>query len=199
MPVHNETITGPAQCLPRWSPYSITLPNPTRLVSSGWGQGSPRLFVGLSHLPRCRRGLASEWREMSRVSSARPSCVRLRWLMPVAGTVLALVMSAVALPPGARGSTAATPIYLDPQYSPRERAADLLSRMTLDEKLAMVHGGQLLPGGGAGSIPGNQRLGIPALNLSDSPLGVGNFASAVTQSPDGTSNAATWDPNLVGH
>jgi beta-glucosidase len=118
--------------------------------------------------------------------------------MPVVGTVLALVISAVAFPAGAQATPAATPIYLDPQYSPKQRAADLLTRMTLDEKLAMVHGGQSLPGGGAGSIPGNTRLGIPALNLSDSPLGVGNFATGVTQWPDGTNNAATWDPSLVG-
>jgi beta-glucosidase len=81
---------------------------------------------------------------------------------------------------------------------PAWRANQLRAAMTLDEKLAMVHGGALAAGAGAGSIPGNQRLGIPALNFSDSPLGVGNFAFGVTQWPDAANNAATWDPDLVG-
>src|SRR5512145_24729 len=31
-----------------------------------------------------------------------------------------------------------TPIYLNPDYSPEERAADLVTRMTLDEKVSQL-------------------------------------------------------------
>jgi beta-glucosidase len=96
---------------------------------------------------------------------------------------------------GVRASSAATPVYLNPLYSPQARAADVLSQMTLDEKLAMVHGGGA---GGAGGIAGNTRLGIPGLVMSDGALGVGNFQSGATQWPDGANSAATWDPALLG-
>ena len=60
--------------------------------------------------------------------------------------------------------------------------------MTLDEKIAMVHGaGYPLPlnaAGYAGVIPANTRLGIPALYLADSPVGVGNGSTGVTQWAD---------------
>src|SRR4051812_29675682 len=69
--------------------------------------------------------------------------------------------------------------------------------MTLDEKLAMAHGGATAPGGGAGAVAPNTRLGIPALVMSDGPLGVGNAASGVTQWPDAINSAATWDPQIV--
>jgi beta-glucosidase len=57
--------------------------------------------------------------------------------------------------------------------------------MTLEEKIAMVHGaGYPVPFNGAGYagvVPGNARLGIPPLYLADSPVGVGNGSTGVTQ------------------
>ncbi len=89
---------------------------------------------------------------------------------------------------------AQTPAWMDTSQAPAWRAQQLLSAMTLDEKLAMVHGGALAAGAGAGTVPGNSRLGIPALYLSDGPVGVANAATGVTQWPDAANNAATWDP-----
>ena len=55
------------------------------------------------------------------------------------------------------------------------RVDKLLSQMTLDEKLALVHGVQEDPAvnqGQAGYLPGIPRLGIPGLRFADGPPGV---------------------------
>jgi beta-glucosidase len=57
--------------------------------------------------------------------------------------------------------------WMNPEASPSERAHTLLAKMTLDEKLAMVHG---YGGAYVGNIPANTRLGIPALKLEDGKL-----------------------------
>ncbi len=51
----------------------------------------------------------------------------------------------------------------------------LLSQMTLEEKIAMIHGAAEPPAtdqGQAGFLPGIPRLGIPALRMADGPPGV---------------------------
>ena len=79
------------------------------------------------------------------------------------------------------------------------RAQQFVAQMTLDEKIAMVHGaGFPVTGAYAGEIPANTRLGIPALILGDGPDGVGNGSVGVTQWPAGANQASTWDVNLVG-
>ncbi|WP_169542241.1 glycoside hydrolase family 3 C-terminal domain-containing protein [Solirubrobacter soli] len=85
--------------------------------------------------------------------------------------------------------------------APQQRAALLVAQMTLDEKIAMVHGaGYPLPlnaAGFAGVVPANTRLGIPALYLADSPVGVGNGSTGVTQWADTSALASTWDTGLA--
>ena len=49
----------------------------------------------------------------------------------------------------------------------------------------------------AGHIQGIPALGIPDLYLADGAVGAGNGSTGVTQFPDGTSDAATWDPGTV--
>jgi beta-glucosidase len=71
--------------------------------------------------------------------------------------------------------------------------------MTLDEKVALLHGpmamafgGHKVPPGAVGSagyIPGNERLGIPALQESDASLGVTN--PQMVRGPDDMSTALT--------
>ena len=51
--------------------------------------------------------------------------------------------------------------------------------------------------GYAGVVPANTRLGIPALYLADSPVGVGNGSTGVTQWADTSALAATWDTSLA--
>ncbi|WP_313141480.1 glycoside hydrolase family 3 C-terminal domain-containing protein [Stenotrophomonas sp.] len=114
---------------------------------------------------------------------------------------LGTAMPAMAAAPGAAQATSAD-----------SRAQRLVERMTLDEKIQMVHSyfgmdseklkqpkGAL---GSAGYIAPIERLGIPAQQIVDAGMGVtnpggirkGDFATAM---PSGPANAATWNPELA--
>jgi beta-glucosidase len=94
--------------------------------------------------------------------------------------------------------------YRNAKLAVEARVADLLHRMTLEEKVAMLAGS-----GWMESQP-NERLGIPAIKMADGPMGVRSWqgSSAVTNAsgalrvtstafPAGLAMAATWDPELV--
>jgi beta-glucosidase len=74
-----------------------------------------------------------------------------------------------------------------------KRVGQVVTRMTLDEKIAMVHG----TGGSAytGFVPGDARLCIPALKLQDGPVGV--QMNDTTQLPSAADLAASFDPGLA--
>ena len=76
----------------------------------------------------------------------------------------------------------------------------LLSAMTLDEKLALLHGAHdPEPAVGlesAGYIPPVPRLGIPALRLADGPAGIRSLAPA-TALPAPVALAASFDRDLA--
>ena len=81
---------------------------------------------------------------------------------------------------------------------PEQRADLLLHAMTMDEKVTMVHGVDPMPiSGYVGYVPGNARLGIPALRLADGRAGVGNGAKDVTLLPAPIAATASWDSNLL--
>lgn len=75
--------------------------------------------------------------------------------------------------------------YRDAKTPVEERVADLLKRMTLEEKIAM------LAGTGMASV-GNQRLGIPAFKMTDGPMGTRVYGLS-TAYPNGVVLAATWN------
>jgi beta-glucosidase len=79
------------------------------------------------------------------------------------------------------------------------RRADLLiEKMTLDEKIVMVHGVSPIPiKGYVGYVPPNLRLGIPALTLADGRAGVGNGARDITLLPAPIAVASSWDLDLI--
>ena len=95
------------------------------------------------------------------------------------------------------------PIYLDKDQPIEKRVEDALSRMTLEEKVAMCHAQ------GKFSSPGVPRLGIPEIWMSDGPHGVraeinwDNWGYAhwtndsVTAFPALTALAATWNPEMA--
>src|SRR5574344_984534 len=58
------------------------------------------------------------------------------------------------------------PVYLDGSKPIEERVADALSRMTLSEKIAVIHAQSKF------SSPGVKRLGIPEFRCDDGPHGV---------------------------
>lgn len=94
---------------------------------------------------------------------------------------------------------------------PDQRADLVIARMTLAEKIQLVHGaGMLVYGptepsivrsnGGAGFVPGIRRLGIPDLNMSDSAVGVANTADEgrySTALPSALALASSWDEQLA--
>ncbi|MBK8795786.1 MAG: glycoside hydrolase family 3 C-terminal domain-containing protein [Anaerolineales bacterium] len=79
------------------------------------------------------------------------------------------------------------PLFLDPAQPLADRVADLVGRMTLEEKL-----GQLVF-----NAPAIARLGIPAYNWWGEALhGIARNGRA-TVFPQAIGMAATWDPNLI--
>ena len=124
-----------------------------------------------------------------------------------------------ALPALAWGQAAAQPPkppkiqgpWLDKTLPPDKRADLLLEQMTLGEKIQMVHGtgwGAMRPGApipagsneGAGFVPGIERLGIPAINLADSAVGVRMAAVESrygTLLPSTLGAAASFDPEAA--
>ena len=86
----------------------------------------------------------------------------------------------------------------------RERLIEeLVSKLTLDEKISMIHGTGLFHNGGV------ERLGIPELVMSDGPMGVrndfedahwmtiGNSDDYVSYLPSNSALASTWNRELA--
>ncbi len=101
--------------------------------------------------------------------------------------------------------------WLDRSLGPDARADAIVRAMTLDEKIHLLHGslgfgyaGKPAPAGargGAGFIAALPRLGIPALQLNDGPLGVRNIVGGpearATAFPSAQALAASFDPQLA--
>lgn len=100
------------------------------------------------------------------------------------------------------GQSKQIPIYLDESKPVETRIEDAISRMTLEEKIAMIHAQSKF------STPGVPRLGIPEIWMSDGPHGVrmeidwdtwnhaGWTNDSCTAFPALTCLAATFDPEL---
>ncbi len=109
---------------------------------------------------------------------------------------------ALALPLAAIGASAATPVYLDDSQPLDARVEDALQRMTLKEKIAIIHAQSKF------SSPGVPRLGIPELWTTDGPHGVRPEVmwdewdqakwsnDSCVAFPALTCLAATWNPQL---
>ena len=98
--------------------------------------------------------------------------------------------------------SAQTPVYMDDAQPIEVRVKDALSRMTLEEKVALCHAQSKF------SSAGVPRLGIPELWMSDGPHGVraeinwndwgyANWTNdSITAFPALTCLAATWNPDM---
>jgi beta-glucosidase len=112
---------------------------------------------------------------------------------------------------GTGGSLARTPQSPTVRTDARARAEAVVARMTLDEKIALVHGlfppsasgktkNELIPS--AGHIDGIPRLGVPLVRESDASLGVANQVEqrkgdVATALPSSLATAATFDPAIA--
>ena len=108
-----------------------------------------------------------------------------------------LGLSLVALP-----VLAQTPVYLDDSKPVEERVEDALSRMTLEEKIAVTHAQSKF------CSPGVARLGIPEFWMTDGPHGIrpevlwaewdqsGWTNESCVAFPALTCLAATWDTDM---
>jgi beta-glucosidase len=77
-----------------------------------------------------------------------------------------------------------------------QRVAQLMSQMTLADKISMVEGhGTTNPY--VFYTPAIPALCIPAVGLEDGPAGVADGMTGVTQLPAGVALAASWDPSLA--
>jgi len=97
---------------------------------------------------------------------------------------------------GSSSSTSTPP----PPTDPDQRADLLLSQMSLDQKIQLVHGNDTLqttsnPQGAGYYVPGIPSLGIPDLLLADGPTGVGDGVGPATALPSSLASAASWDLN----
>jgi beta-glucosidase len=109
--------------------------------------------------------------------------------------VLSLGTSAVSA--ASQNNTSSRP-WMRRSLTPEQRGDLLLHAMTLEEKITMVHGVDPRPMAGyVGYVPGNTRLGIPALRLADGRAGVGNGAKDVTLLPAPIAATASWDTGLL--
>jgi beta-glucosidase len=129
------------------------------------------------------------------------------WLAGVAG----LLWTAGLLAAQTTGGVGDRP-WMNPALAPAERAELVLRQMTLDEKLALLHGNGMannpqwtMPltdraNGGAGYVEGVARLGIPPLILSDAAYGVrdsgvnGRYSTAL---PSNLGAASSWNPEAA--
>ena len=121
-----------------------------------------------------------------------------------AAACLALVAAAPGTAAQARPARAATaratgtPATGGISWAGAQREADdLVSQLTLDEKISLVHGDTFGPPGFAGHVPGIPRLGIPDLYLADGPNGVADSSTGVTAFPVAEADAASFDTGLV--
>ena len=116
---------------------------------------------------------------------------------------LLTLLATVALTGATAQLRAQTPIYLDVNQPIEKRVDDALSRMTTEEKVALLHAQSKF------SSAGVKRLGIPEVWCSDGPMGIrdevkwdeweqaGWTSDSCIAFPSLTCLAATWNPEMA--
>ena len=114
-----------------------------------------------------------------------------------------ILMSAILFSASASVEAQNLPVYLDESKPVEQRIDDALSRMTLDEKIAVIHAQSKF------SSPGVKRLGFPDFWTDDGPHGVrpdvlwdeweqaGQTNDSCVAFPALTCLAATWNPQMA--
>ncbi|WP_211194921.1 beta-glucosidase family protein [Halorhabdus amylolytica] len=84
---------------------------------------------------------------------------------------------------------------MDAAVPTSERIESLIDRLTLEEKIDLIHGGIDPDGLATGYVPPVERLGIPALSMVDGPMGVRDVTA--TAFPASIALASAWDTDLA--
>ncbi|HEX3892932.1 MAG TPA: glycoside hydrolase family 3 C-terminal domain-containing protein [Terracidiphilus sp.] len=134
---------------------------------------------------------------------------RFQWMIPVIVSAACLAGPVSAQRP--RPTPPPTGPWMNTSLSPDERADLVLKEMTVDEKVALLHGVGMptddpvtpenAPSNrGVGYAVGVPRLGIPGIDMSDAAYGVrssgvnGRYSTAL---PANVAAAASWDPDAA--
>jgi beta-glucosidase len=145
----------------------------------------------------------------------KDSIVRAAGLISPSALLTASLLAVVLLVPAAAQRRKAPPKptgpWMNTSLSPDERADLVIKQMTLDEKIATLHGVGMptddplteenMPSNrGVGYEVGVPRLGIPGIDMSDAAYGVrssganGRYSTAL---PANVAAAASWDPDAA--
>ena len=106
---------------------------------------------------------------------------------PSAHCLLTLVVAMASTFAASHAQTAKPLPYLEPSLPKEQRAADLVSLMTLEEKISEMSNS-------SAAVP---RLGVPAYDWWNEGLHGVAFAGNATNFPQVIGMAATWDTDLV--
>ena len=110
--------------------------------------------------------------------------------MTEAGIIRTILLAAAILGAAAlAGQEGGSAAYLNPDLPPERRAADLVSHMTLQEKVLQMQN----------AAPPLERLGIPAYDWWNEALHGVARAGEATVFPQAIGLAATWDTDLMHH
>ena len=140
---------------------------------------------------------------MIKVAQARQFLSRRRTGRLVLAAALAALLAVPATAAASQASVTANRAanascpWVTSQAPIAQRVAQLMSQMSLADKITMVEGhGTSNPY--VFYTPAIPALCIPAVGLEDGPAGVADGLTGVTQLPAGVALAATWDPSLAG-
>jgi beta-glucosidase len=103
-----------------------------------------------------------------------------------------LTMTLNVLTTGMKLAAQDHPAYLDTTKPIEARVDDLLGRLTVEEKVSMVHAQSTF------SVPGVERLGIPELWMDDGPMGVRQEVGEGFRNLDRQDDASTAMPATLG-
>lgn len=127
----------------------------------------------------------------------------MRNVLPLVAVFIAALSCGAAAQP--QQPAAVNQPWMNTKLSADERAALVVGAMTLDEKIQLMHGTgfsfDVIPGsnGGAGYVAAIPRLGLPALDMADSTVGVtrgalrGRYATLM---PASIAEASAWSSEL---
>lgn len=102
-----------------------------------------------------------------------------------------MLMTQLLLAGSVGADSPAVPVYKDPARPVEERVDDLLSRLTLEEKIRLTSGVDQF------FVPAVERLGLPRIGCVDGPMGIhGDFGTG-TCMPGAVCLAASWNVGLA--